>query len=158
KTEDEVREAKAKAKPEPKAQRNFTDPESRIMKAGDGFVQAYNCQAVVDDFDQVIVAQALTNMATDVQQLTPMVEAVKTNTGRQAQELSADAGYCSEANLRELKRRRIRGYVATGKDRHGDGRAKGRASSRQPLRKEMARRLRIGGFHSRYRKRKTVVE
>jgi len=158
KPDKEVRKAKKKAKPEPKAQRNFTDPESGIMKGADGFVQGYNCQAAVDDFDQVIVAAAVTDQATDMHQLSPMVEEIKRNTGRQTEELSADAGYCSEANLAELRKHGIRGYVATGKDRHGKAGAKGKGGWRSPLRQEMSRRLRRGGFYSRYRKRKVVVE
>lgn len=158
KSDKEIEEAGKEAKPAPKAQRNFTDAESRIMKGSDAFVQAYNCQAAVDDVCQVIVAQRVTNEATDVRQLKPILAEMKTNTGRNATEISADAGYCSEENLRELKRRNIRGYVATGKDSHSDGRAKGRNRSQKPCRKEMARRLRIGGFHSRYRKRKTLIE
>lgn len=154
----EAKKAGKKAKPEPKAQRNFTDPESRIMKSADGFVQGYNCQAAVDDFDQVIVAADVTDQASDMHQLAPMVEGIEKNTGRQVEELSADAGYCSEANLAELNKHGIRGYVATGKDRHGKGGAKGKGGWRNPLRQEMSRRLRRGGFYSRYRKRKVVVE
>jgi IS5 family transposase len=154
----EVRKAGREAAPEPKAQRNFTDAESRIMKGSDGFVQAYNCQAAVDAFSQVIVAQAVTNQANDMKQLKPLLAQVEENTGSNPEELSADAGYCSEDNLEELERRGIRGYVATGRDRHGDARAKGRDGSQRPLRSAMARRLRAGGHQSRYRQRKIVVE
>ena len=103
--------------PKPTDQRNFTGPDSRIMKGHDGFVQAYNCQAAVDAGSQVIVATGLTNSAADVNQLPPMLAKIRENLGRQARELSADAGYCSETNLREIDRRRIRGYVATGRQR-----------------------------------------
>jgi len=72
-------------------QRNFTDPESRIMKGPDGFVQAYNTQVAVDAEHQVIVAQLVTNQPTDVGHLPPLVAQIKTNTGRQAGEVSADA-------------------------------------------------------------------
>ena len=65
--------------PGPKSQRNFTDPESRIMKSGDGFVQGYNCQAAVDAEHQIIVAQAVTNQPPDVEHLIPMVEKVVEN-------------------------------------------------------------------------------
>jgi hypothetical protein len=92
----EALEAEARAAgqtaPEPKAQRNFTDPESRIMrKSGKEYVQAYNAQAAVDSEAQVIVAQSLSNSATDVQQLAPTLKQIKQNTGRQAQEFSAIA-------------------------------------------------------------------
>jgi len=106
--------------PHDKTQRNFTDPESRIMETTDGFVQGYNAQAVVDAASQIIVAHRVTAAANDRQQLTSMVAQVKQNTGRQVREMSADTGYRSEANLRELTRRHIRGYVATG--RHTMGR------------------------------------
>ena len=101
--------------PEPKAQKNFTDPESRIMKSKDGFVQAYNAQIVVDSAAQIIVAQDVTQSAVDSGQLVPMTDAVETNLGRKPEQLSADAGYCSEANLEALESRGIDGYVATGR-------------------------------------------
>jgi hypothetical protein len=74
------------------------------MKTGRDFTQAYNGQAAVDAESQVIVAQSLSNAATDVQQLAPIVKQIKPNTGRQARELSADAGYCYEGNLAILAR------------------------------------------------------
>ena len=73
-------------------------------------MQGYNCQLAVDSANQIIVAHAALNEHCDTQQLPAMICQIKTNTGRQARELSADAGYLSEANLRELKRRHIRGY------------------------------------------------
>src|SRR5438132_1698609 len=91
--------------PEAKAQKNFTDPDSRIMKSKDGFVQAYNAQAAVDAEAQIIVAQEVTQSAVDCAQLVPMTDAIETNLGRKPEQLSADAGYCSEANLEELIRR-----------------------------------------------------
>jgi hypothetical protein len=103
--------------PEPKAQKNFTDPESRIMKSKDGFVQAYNAQIVVDSAAQIIVAQDVTQSAVDSGQLVPMTDAVQTNLGRKPEQLSADAGYCSEANLGALETRGIDAYVATGRAR-----------------------------------------
>jgi transposase len=103
--------------PEPKAQKNFTDPESRIMKSKDGFVQAYNAQIAVDGQAQVIVAQDVTQSGVDSGQLVPMIDATKTNLGRYPTQASADAGYCSEANLEALENRDIDGYVATGRAR-----------------------------------------
>lgn len=145
--------------PKDSAQRNFTDPESRIMKSHDGFVQAYNAQAAVDADSQVIVAQTLTNSANDVQQLVPMVAQIKENTGRQAQEFSADAGYCSEENLKELNRRHINGYVATGRQKHGGTSAAGDRRAKRGTRVyAMRRKLQRGGRRSRYRLRKQIVE
>ena len=102
--------------PDPKAQKNFTDPESRIMKTKDGFIQGYNAQAAVDAEAQVIVAHGLDANGSDQHQLTPMVDAVEANMGRKPEQVSADAGYCSDANLdameepqhRRLHRRRTR--------------------------------------------------
>ena len=144
--------------PTDKAQRNFTDPESRIMKGTDGYVQGYNCQVAVDAESHVIVAQLTSDSAADQVQLKPIVAQIKSNTGRQAQELSADAGYCTEDNLRELARRHIRGYVATGRRKHDDAVAQGLQRNAGPRAKAMRTRLRRGGYRSRYRLRKQTAE
>jgi transposase len=142
-----------------KAQRNFTDPDSRIMKVAGGFEQAYNAQAAVDAESQVIVAQQLTNQGTDAQQLLPMLTQIKANTGRQAAEVSADAGYCSESNLRAAHRRHINAYIATGRQAHGQAHASGdRPPPTGPYTAAMWRKLRRGGWRSRYRLRKQTVE
>lgn len=143
--------------PSDKAQRNFTDPESRIMKTQNGFEQAYNGQAIVDADSQVIVAHGLTNAANDKQQLVPMVEQLIHNTGRLPQEFSADSGYCSEANLEYLERLGIRGYVATGRQKHGSASATGSRET-GTCTAAMSRRLKQGGHRSRYRLRKQTVE
>jgi transposase len=87
------------AKPEPKAQRNFTDPDSRIMKDGatKSFLQGFNAQAAVDDTAQVIVGCAITQQANDKQQLAPMIQQVEQNLGRKPEKATADAGYFSVA-------------------------------------------------------------
>ncbi len=145
--------------PHDRAQRNFTDPDSRIMKAQDGFIQGYNAQAAVDADHQVIVAQGLTNQASDTHHLEPMLEHIRRNTGRQARELSADAGYCSEHNLKALNRRHVRGYVATGRQQHGEASATGvRKTVPRTRVHAMKIRLRRAGHRSRYRLRKQVVE
>jgi transposase len=145
--------------PKDAAQTNFTDPESRIMKSHDGFIQAYNVQAAVDADSQVIVAQGVTNNASDSHQLAPMVAQIKQNTGRQARELSGDAGYCSEDNLKELKRRHIKGYIATGRQKHGQAAATGeRKAKLGTYAYAMWQKLRRGGHRSRYRLRKQTVE
>ncbi len=147
------------AVPADKAQRNFTDPDSRIMKTKDGFIQGYNAQAAVDGQAQIIVAQELTNAANDQAQLAPLLDQIKTNLRQNPDEASADAGYCSEANLRTLKRRRIAGYIATGRQKHGSPAAVGNKQHRQDgLIARMAAKLRRAGRRSRYRWRKQIVE
>jgi transposase len=145
--------------PEPKAQRNFTDPESRILKTKDGYIQGYNAQAAVDAEAQVIVAYTLSNNGSDQAQFAPLLDGIKTNLGRNPDEASADAGYCSAANLRTLSRRRIKGYIATGRQKHG---AKSATSQRRTkpgsLLARMTTRLKRAGHRSRYRLRKQVVE
>ena len=145
--------------PADKAQRNFTDPESRIMKGKDGFIQGYNAQAAVDAKAQVIVAHGLTDNAADAGQLIPMADAVEANTGAKPAQLSADSGYCSEENLAALETRQITGFVATGRQKHGQAAADGgEAKKKGPKVEAMRERLREGGFESPYRLRKQTVE
>ena len=146
------------AKPADRAQLNFTDPESKIMKTGDGFIQEYNCQAAVDGAHQIIVACDVIAKQNDNDQLVPMLDHIRRNLGRNPHELSADCGYFSEANLRALRRRRIRGYVAVKKERMKAKSSRRRSSPRGPLAVEMRRRIDRGGYRSRYRLRKTTVE
>jgi transposase len=107
-----------KAKPEAKSQHNFTDPESRIMKGPDGFVQAYNAQIAVEPALQLIVGQAVTQQGNDKKQLLPMIEAVKQQSGQKVRAALADNGYCSEDNLRAAAKKNVDLYVATGKQKH----------------------------------------
>ena len=110
------------ARPEAQAQRNFTDPESRIMPDGahkGAFMQAYNAQIAVDSAAQIIVAAELTQESNDKQQLAPMLERVEQNLGAKPEAVSADAGYCSEAQLTDKRVEGIELYVATGKQKHG---------------------------------------
>ena len=145
--------------PDDKAQVNFTDPESRIMKTKDGFEQAYNCQAAVDAESQVIVAQAVTQKSNDVEELVPMVDQVEENVGRRPEEISADAGYCSEENIEAIEGREVRAYIATGRQKHGTASATGPQRAPQgPRVKAMRKRLKQGGYRSRYRLRKQTVE
>lgn len=151
--------AEVKAQPEPKAQRNFTDPESRIMKGPDGFLQGYNAQAAVDAKAQIIVAHGLSDCSADSGQLEPMVKAIRANTGRNPAQFSADAGYCSDANLAILDRQKINAFIATGRQRHGQPAADGGAPGKPGSRVEAMRaRLRKDGFDSPYRLRKQTVE
>jgi len=108
------------AKPESKAQYNFTDPESRIMKGADGFVQAYNTQIAVEPNFQWIVGQRVTQAVNDKQQMVPTVEAIRQQSGQKPEEVLTDSGYCSELNLKYLEKKKIEGFVATGRESHGD--------------------------------------
>ncbi len=107
------------AKPDPKAQYNFTDPESRIMKGPDGFVQAYNAQVAVDDL-QLIVGQAVTQACNDKQQLVPMIATITQQSGEAPAVLLADAGYCSDANVVAISATPIDAYISTRKQSHGE--------------------------------------
>jgi transposase len=106
-------------KPDPKAQYNFTDPESRIMKGPDGFVQAYNVQVAVDDL-QLIVGQAVTQETNDKKQLLPMIATIEQQSGDTPDHLLADAGYCSDDNLTAIAHTTIDAYISTRKQKHGE--------------------------------------
>ena len=107
------------ATPKPKAQYNFTDPESRIMKGPDGFVQAYNVQIAVDE-RQLIVGQFVTQETNDKKQLLPMITTIAQQAGVTPPQLLADAGYCSDANLTAIADSPIDAYVSTRKQKHGE--------------------------------------
>ena len=149
------------AKPTPKAQYNFTDPESRIMKGPDGFVQAYNTQIAVEPNFQFIVGQMVTPAANDKQQMAPLVEAIQEQSGQKPEEVLADSGYSSEENLKYLTKKRIEGFVATEKQKHDERRG---PCKRGPLPKgssrveRMQRKLETKVGAAVYALRKTIVE
>jgi DDE family transposase len=144
--------------PEDNAQRNFTDPESRIMKTKDGFIQGYNAQAAVDAEHQIIVSCDLTNQGTDSAQLLPLIDQIKANTEVLPKQVSADAGYASDANLKGLEEREIDGFVAAGRQKHGTAApAAGKAKEGSRL-AAMAQKIAGQGYDSPYRLRKQTVE
>ena len=145
----------APPKPEPdgKSQRNFTDPDSRILKTKDGYIQGYNAQAAVDAKAQIIVAHGLTASMSDHGQLVGLIEGIETNLGAKPKEASADSGYLSEANLQALADRNISAYVATGRAKHP---ADVKRNTTGPLTRAMTDRLKRAGWRSRYRLRKQV--
>ena len=160
-----AQEAK-RAKPDDKDQYNFTDPESRIMKGGDGFVQGYNAQAAVEPTWLLIVGQSVTEAANDKKQLMPMVEIIEQQSGQRPQAILADSGYCSEENLGHLEsadqpERKIDGFIATGKQKHGEHRL---PAKRGPLPNgatkvdRMKQKLRTKVGKAMYAARKGVVE
>lgn len=154
-------EPEAEAKPEAKMQYNFTDPESRIMKGADGFVQAYNAQVAVEPDFQLIVGQLVTQEANDKQQMRPMVEVIQEQSGQKPAEVVSDSGYCSDANLGYLEKKKIEGFVAVDRESYRD---REKPCPRGPLPKGatrvdcMRRKLQTKKGAAIYSTRKTVVE
>src|ERR1700674_908884 len=154
-------EAEEKAKPKGKMQYNFTDPESRIMPGADGFVQAYNAQIAVEPDFQLIVGQRVTQASNDKQQLKPTVEAIGEQAGQKPQEVLSDSGYCSDANLKYLEKKKIEGFIATDRESY---RGRQQPGPRGPLPQEatrvdrMRRKLQTKAGAAIYSKRKTIVE
>ena len=151
--------------PKDNAQYNFTDPESRLMKGGDGFVQAYNCQAGVDGKTQLIVAHDTVQDENDKKQLDPMAKKIVKNLGGKPEALLADAGYCSEAALGTMDRRALNALVAVGKLKHGGWLAKqAEQAPRGPIPlglgavASMERKLKTQAGKALYALRKTIVE
>jgi transposase len=154
------------AQPKEKDQYNFTDPESRIMKGADGFVQAYNAQAAVEPDFQLIVGQAVTQAANDKEQLLPMVAVIEEQSGQRPEEILADSGYCSEKNLEALDSeenadRRVTGFIATERQKHDEYK---QPCGKGPLPKgatrvdRMRRKLKTKAGKAVYAARKAIVE
>jgi transposase len=154
------------ARPKDKDQYNFTDPQSRIMKGADGFVQAYNAQAAVEPKLQLIVGQTVTQAANDKEQLIPMLATMAEQSGQRPDDVLADSGYCSEKNLEALDseenpKRRIDGYVATERQKHDEYKA---SCPKGPLPKgatrvdRMRRKLKTQAGKAVYAARKAIVE
>ena len=161
--EREAREAGA-VEPKDKAQRNFTDPESRIMPSSSekgSFLQGYNCQAAVDDKHQVIVACDTTQQTNDSQQAKPMLEQVKKNTGQAPDKVSMDAGYSSEANIVDVEALGTEAFIATSRKKHGDvvpAAPRGRIPKKLSVLDRMRRKLLTKKGRAIYAKRKEIVE
>lgn len=150
------------ALPEAKAQRNFSDPESKIMRSKpDGWIYGYNAQAAVDAGHQVIVATTLDASATDTGALPALLDQVEANTGRRPKQVLADAGYASDANLAHLEERGIDAYVAVRREQHGQRphpAPRGRIPAGLSHQGRMARKLRTKRGRAIYRRRKAIVE
>ncbi len=151
-------------KPDGKSQRNFTDPDSRIMKDGatGSFEQGYNAQIAVDEKKQIIVASDVTQDANDKQQVGPMVEKLEENTGgKRPKIVTADSGYYSEANAGLLASSGIDAYMATRKQKHNrplPSAPRGRIPKDATSIERMQRKLRTSKGRSTYSKRKQIVE
>lgn len=152
--------------PEPKAQRNFTDPEARIMKTSRGFDYAFNAQAMVDEDHQIVLAAQVTQQATDVQQFVPMAEHTRralddAGIDRHPVATLVDAGYCSEANLEAAETVSGQVLIATGRQRHGQSFpavAAGPPPENASRREKMAHALRTEQGRASYARRKAIVE
>jgi transposase len=161
KKSDKTEDTEKTVVPADKAQYNFTDPESRIMKGADGFVQAYNAQVVVEESCQLIVAQSVTQEANDKKQTIPMVELIKEQSGQVPTQLLADSGYCSDENLTILENKPVDVYIATGRQKHGK---RNQHCKPGPLPKDatrvekMARKLQTKAGSDIYAARKSIVE
>ena len=150
------------AKPEAKAQRNFTDPDSRIMKDGatKEFVQAYNAQAVVDSEAQVIVGAAVTPQANAKEQLVPMLAQVAVLAGSRPQQATADAGYFSEKSVTDAKLEGIELFVGSDRQKHGEEvpGATGPPPPEMKVAAQMRHKLRTAEGRAVYQMRKAIVE
>src|SRR3954463_3446635 len=156
----------AEAVPEPKDQINFTDPESRIMKASNkGWDQCGNAQAVTNEH-QIILAADVTDQANDVRQLVPMVDQARANLDaagvKEAIKAAlGDAGYYSETNATDLERRGIEAYLATERLTHHEKVAaapRGRIPEGLTAKQRMARKLRTKKGRGMYAKGKGRIE
>ena len=154
--------------PKPSAQRNFTDPESKIMKTSDGaYHQCYNGQAIVDSQAQVIVAAELSDQAPDARQLEPALdqladnlEAIEAELAEDAA-LTADAGYFSEDNVRITAEHGLDAHIATGRFKHSEPpppAPRGPVSTNATPKQRMARKLRTKNGRAVYARRKAIVE
>lgn len=142
--------------PEDKAQENFTDPDSRIMKrSGGGFDASYNAQTAVDEHAHIIVAAELTNNGSDAAQLPRLLKAVKTNAGRAPKQVLADTGYRSEAVFEQLSTAETELLVSMGRE----GKQQVRFyAERKPHSGAMAAKLLSPEGQAAYRKRKWIAE
>ena len=150
--------------PNPKAQRNFTDPESRIMPSSSekpSFLQGYNCQAAVDAAHQIIVAAEVTQAPNDARQAVPMLAQVVVNTGKIPDKASMDAGYFSEATVRDFAELGCEPFIAADKPKHGEtapAAPRGRIPKDLSVADRMRRKLRTKRGRAVYAMRKAIVE
>lgn len=152
-------EALKDGSPSGRAQRNFTDPESRIMCRNKEYLQGYNAQIIVDSRQQIVVAAGLSNQAPDQEYLIPMLERLEQITDTRPTKLSADAGYMSANNAGYCEDRQIDAYIATSR-KSGSRKGVDGASNKATLREweTMTDKLKTAEGAAVYSKRKTIVE
>jgi len=150
--------------PSDKAQRNFTDPDSRIMKVSstNSFEQCYNGQAIVDDSSQVIVAADLSQHANDLEEVEPILDILEENLGGipHHMAITTDAGYFSETNLMLFEDALLNPFMATQKMKHGEvlPQVRGRIPQDMTPKDRMRRKLSTKKGQEIYSKRKSTVE
>lgn len=145
--------------PPAKAQDNFTDPQSRIMKrAGGGFDYCFNAQTAVDETAHIIVAAEVVNTSSDVHQLPKVLDALKTHTGQQAKQVLADAGYRSEAVMAELSKTLPQTELVIALGREGKQQTQPADAQRYPHTLAMRAKLQTEQGKAAYRKRKWLAE
>ena len=146
--------------PKPTAQRNFTDPDSRIMMRDGAVIQGFNAQAAVDAEAQVIVAELVTNQAPDQEHLIPVVETAIANCGRPPDVLTADSGYLSRVAIEWCESWGIDGYIAVGREVEtaANPPGTGKDTAAQRARTAMAEKLKTLSGKAIYSRRKTVAE
>lgn len=165
KAPEQVAAAVVAAAPLPREQSNFTDPDSRIMKTRNGWIQGYNGQIMVNEAG-VILAQEVSAHHADSARLVPMLDQLQANLEavglpeecRKPQIFTADAGYCSEANIAEMASRQIDAYIATGRERHRRGGVDPLGHPRTPLRASMRAKLQAEQGRAIYALRKCMTE
>jgi hypothetical protein len=141
--------------PDEKAQDNFTDPDSRIMKSKGSFQQCYNSQIGVDDATQLIVATGITQNAADNRQLLKLVDRTEKNTKGKPKRLLADSGYRDEASFRVLETQGIEAYIALGRENKKTAQE---PTPELPASWRMQEKLKTEAGRTQYKRRKAIVE
>ena len=155
-------QAAAEATVPDKAQRNFTDPDSRIMKTSDGsFHYCYNAQTAADEANQVIVATRLSNRSVDCPEFVSLLDDVTANCGTPPGQVVADAGYFSEDNVAAADQRGVDALIATGRlklDEKPAAAPRGRIANNATVKQRMARQLRTKPGRASHARRKAIIE
>jgi transposase len=141
--------------PREKAQENFTDPDSRIMKSKGRFEQCYNAQIAVDDGSQLIVATGVTQSAGDNPQLLEMVKRTESNALGKTERILADSGYRDEESFQVLEKKQIDAYIALGRE---GKKAPHEPTGKDPASCRMWEKLKTERGRAQYRRRKAIVE
>jgi transposase len=149
--------------PKPGAQRNFTDPDSRIMwhTSSKSFEQSYNAQAAVDAEAQIIVAAGLSQDCNDKKQLIPMIKEARRNTDGYIGAALADCGYFSEKNVTDKSLEDVELLIPPEREKHGQGPSdvpRGRIPKAISTAAKMIRKLKTTKAKKLYKQRKAIVE